>query len=148
MRKAVLIESAGHRLGRVMSAALGKSRRSVAARIRRTAIVIGLLVAALALSPASAIGQAEPSADAGAADAGASGRAHQHESAPPKEDTTSTDVIVSASEDGNGYHLYRATGVDGWVWHPLATIQPGGDGEDAWIGYQCVTGTGRYVVVV
>jgi GDSL-like Lipase/Acylhydrolase family len=60
------------------------------------------------------------------------------------------DEVVTGSGDGDGWHLYAAAAGDGWRWHPLATLAPAGvdaNGE-RWIGRQCLTGDGRYVVAV
>jgi len=60
------------------------------------------------------------------------------------------DEVVTASGDRDGWHLYAAASGDGWRWHPLATLAPAGvnvNGE-RWIGRQCLTGDGRYVVAV
>ena len=58
------------------------------------------------------------------------------------------DEIVTATSDTAGYHLFAASAGDGWHWHALATLQPGGFDEEAWIGEHCTTGDGRYVVAV
>jgi len=58
------------------------------------------------------------------------------------------DEIVTATSDTGGYHLFAAAAGDGWRWHALATLQPGGYSEEAWIGEHCTTGDGRYVVAV
>jgi len=58
------------------------------------------------------------------------------------------DVLVASSSDADGYHLYIARSRSGWRWQPLATIQPGGAQDDSWVGQQCITGDGRFVVVV
>jgi hypothetical protein len=56
--------------------------------------------------------------------------------------------IVTATSDAGGYHLFAASAGDHWRWHALATLQPGGYSEEPWIGEQCLTGDGRYVVAV
>jgi hypothetical protein len=56
--------------------------------------------------------------------------------------------MVTGSGDLEGYHLYAASGADGWRWRALATLQPGGAGDEQWIGQQCLTGDGRTVVAV
>jgi len=58
------------------------------------------------------------------------------------------DFIVTSTSDSNGYHLYIARSAGSWLWQPLATIQPGGTGDESWIGQQCLTGDGRFAVVV
>ncbi|MEV4325292.1 SGNH/GDSL hydrolase family protein [Microbispora rosea] len=58
------------------------------------------------------------------------------------------DEIVFGDGDTSGYHLYAAGPADGWTWHALATIQPGHGEDERWIGQQCLTGDGRWVVVV
>lgn len=52
--------------------------------------------------------------------------------------------------DAGGWHVYAASSGDSWRWRPLATLAPSGlnvDGE-RWIGRQCPTGDGRFVVAV
>ncbi|MEW1839192.1 SGNH/GDSL hydrolase family protein [Nonomuraea angiospora] len=58
------------------------------------------------------------------------------------------DEIVFGDGDTSGYHVYAASSGDGWTWHALATLQPGRGQEERWIGQQCLTGDGRYAVVV
>jgi lysophospholipase L1-like esterase len=58
------------------------------------------------------------------------------------------DEIITASADTNGYHLFAASSGGGWRWQPLTTLEPGGDDGQRWIGEQCLTGDGRYVVAV
>jgi lysophospholipase L1-like esterase len=60
----------------------------------------------------------------------------------------SGDEIVTATADTSGYHLFGAAAGDGWRWHTLATLQPGGYGEEQWIGEHCLTGDGRSVIAV
>jgi len=50
--------------------------------------------------------------------------------------------------DASGYHVYRATSDGSHGWRELATIRPRDLDDDSWLGYQCVTSTGRYVVAV
>src|SRR5262245_46195367 len=54
--------------------------------------------------------------------------------------------IVTGAGDVDGYDLFVAAAADGWAWHPLATIQPGGAEDERWIGQQCLTGDGRTVL--
>src|SRR5258706_10283698 len=61
---------------------------------------------------------------------------------------TARDLIVTGGGDDRGYHLFQATAVGGWQWRPLATILPQRMADVDWTGRQCVTGDGRYVVVV
>lgn len=61
---------------------------------------------------------------------------------------SSHDVIFASRGDVDGYHIYRAREDTLWAWEPLATIRPLAASEDSWVGYQCVTGSGDYVVVV
>jgi lysophospholipase L1-like esterase len=58
------------------------------------------------------------------------------------------DELVTGTGDADGYHLFAAAAGDRWAWHPLATLLPGGGGEQKWIGQQCLTGDGRTVVAV
>jgi O-glycosyl hydrolase len=58
------------------------------------------------------------------------------------------DEIVTSGGDASGWHVYAASAGDGWMWHPLASLLPGGNGDQGWIGQQCLTGDGRYVAAV
>jgi lysophospholipase L1-like esterase len=58
------------------------------------------------------------------------------------------DELITGSPDAGGYHLFAAAAGDGWAWHPLATLLPAGDDQEKWIGQQCLTGDGRFVVAV
>jgi lysophospholipase L1-like esterase len=58
------------------------------------------------------------------------------------------DEIITASADTGGYHLFAASAGGSWRWQPLATLQPAGYHGERWIGEQCLTGDGRYVVAV
>lgn len=58
------------------------------------------------------------------------------------------DLVSTGYGDTRGWHVYLASPADGWAWHPVATIQPGGYEDEGWIGQQCLTGDGQYVVAV
>jgi len=58
------------------------------------------------------------------------------------------DEIVTGRGDQDGWHIYAASSGGGWRWQPLASLQPGGVGDERWIGQQCLTGDGRFVVAV
>jgi len=58
------------------------------------------------------------------------------------------DELVAGTGDTGGWHLYAASSGDTWRWHLLATLRPSGYGDESWIGQQCLTGDGRYVVAV
>src|SRR5215469_12756890 len=58
------------------------------------------------------------------------------------------DEVVTGRGDQHGWHVFAASSGGGWRWQPLATIQPAGDDSEGWIGQQCLTGDGRFVVVV
>jgi hypothetical protein len=59
----------------------------------------------------------------------------------------SDDFAVTGEGGPDGYRLAIAREREQFIARPLATIQPGGYAEDDWLGYQCVTGDSRYVVV-
>ncbi|THA56251.1 hypothetical protein E6P78_32330 [Streptomyces sp. A0958] len=61
---------------------------------------------------------------------------------------SSQDVAWTTSSDANGFHLLTAAGSGGYAWKNLATLAEPGFDADSWIGNACVTGTGRYAVVV
>lgn len=60
------------------------------------------------------------------------------------------DEIVAGRGDSAGWHVYAASSGAGWAWQPLATLAPAGlnPAGERWIGRQCITGDGRYVVAV
>ena len=76
--------------------------------------------------------------------AGAAARPHAH----PGGSAALDDVAVTGSGDATRYHLYVAARGGGWRWRSLATIQPGGDEDQRWIGQECVTGDGNTAVVM
>ena len=57
------------------------------------------------------------------------------------------DEVVTGTGDGLGWHIYVASSSDGWRWHWLASLRPGG-GDESWVGQQCLTGDGRFVIAV
>jgi hypothetical protein len=56
--------------------------------------------------------------------------------------------LLTGPGDTSGYHLYLARSSDGYAWQPLATLAPGGPGQERWIGRQCLTGDGTTAVAV
>jgi len=60
------------------------------------------------------------------------------------------DEIVDGRGDSDGWHIYAASSGDRWAWRPLVTLDPFGldPGGERWIGRQCLTGDGKYVVAV
>ena len=119
----------------------------------RRARIGSAVIAALAfLGGAQASGTAHAS-DAGQVGARAVSDARAGETAAGRSGTASTripagDEIATGTGDTNGYHLYAASSGSKWSWLPLATLQPGGSADERWIGRQCLTGNGRYVVAV
>ncbi|HEV2373144.1 MAG TPA: hypothetical protein VGS19_13335, partial [Streptosporangiaceae bacterium] len=94
--------------------------------------------------PAIPAGKARESAPHGVRKAAASLPVH------PVRRVAPGDEIVAGRGDSDGWHLYAASAGGGWAWQPLATLAPAGldpEGE-RWIGRQCITGDGRYVVAV
>ncbi|MFC1421252.1 RHS repeat-associated core domain-containing protein [Streptacidiphilus cavernicola] len=77
-------------------------------------------------------------------------------SAPPRQGgsadfgtaaSSSHDLAVSGSGDGDGYHIQVAHESSGFAWHEAALLHPGGLDESSWTGYQCTSGDGRYEAV-
>ncbi|MFJ9381701.1 hypothetical protein [Streptomyces sp. NPDC101455] len=60
----------------------------------------------------------------------------------------SRDIALETSSDSSGYHLFIAHGSTAFRWKAVATLKPGNTDADAWTGYSCLTGDGRYVVSV
>ncbi|WNI22745.1 hypothetical protein [Streptomyces sp. ITFR-16] len=99
----------------------------------------------------AAPGQSRPAADSPAP------AASKHPGAVPEADRpallgkgwkSSQDVAWTTSGDADGFHLLSAAGSAGYAWKNLATLAEPGFDADSWIGNACVTGTGRYAVVV
>ena len=60
--------------------------------------------------------------------------------------SSSVDLLVSGTGDVNGYHISVANASNPTVWLPLATLDPPVGTDFSWMGQQCVTGDGAYVV--
>lgn len=60
----------------------------------------------------------------------------------------STDALVTALGDTDGFHIYVAREKDAFAWSTLVTLNAGMTGVGAWTGNLCVTGSGRYAAVV
>ncbi|MFC8846579.1 hypothetical protein [Micromonospora sp. NPDC057141] len=60
----------------------------------------------------------------------------------------SSDLLVAGAGDTNGFHVYLAREKDAFAWSTLATLNDGQNGVGSWTGYVCLTGSGRYAVVV
>ena len=58
------------------------------------------------------------------------------------------DVIVTSHGSSSGFQLFLGRQDEAYAFRGLATIQPGGDSTDDWLGYQCLTGDRRFVVAV
>ena len=60
------------------------------------------------------------------------------------------DEVATGRGDADGWHLYAAASAAPDRWQPLATLAPSqiNPGGETWIGRQCITGDGRYVVAV
>src|SRR5450631_1807621 len=119
-------------------------------------------VAALSLPAVAASAAADSAAQRGHTSAGATAASHGSWAVPhsragrvkpgPRFGAVGVvprgDEIITASADTGGYHLFAASAGGSWRWQPLATLQPAGYHGERWIGEQCLTGDGRYVVAV
>jgi len=56
--------------------------------------------------------------------------------------------LVVGRGDGGGWHLFVTSAAAKWRWRALASLLPFAAGGQRWIGDQCLTGDGRYVVAV
>ncbi|HZP15431.1 MAG TPA: hypothetical protein VFA96_06385, partial [Nocardioides sp.] len=56
------------------------------------------------------------------------------------------DIIVNGYGDGDGYQILIADANHPTRWRHLATLAPSLGTDDTWVGRQCVTGDGQYVV--
>jgi hypothetical protein len=125
---------------------------------RRTLLWRPVRIGSAVIAALAFLGAAQASGTAHARDAGQVGAkvvsdARVGASAEGRGETAPTripagDEIVTGTGDTNGYHLYAASSGSKWSWLPLATLQPGGSADERWIGRQCLTGDGRYVVAV
>jgi len=57
------------------------------------------------------------------------------------------DLVVGRGDTG-GWHLFVTSAAGGWHWRALASVLPFAAGGQRWIGDQCLTSDGRYVVAV
>ncbi|MFJ4873742.1 hypothetical protein ACIP93_00750 [Streptomyces sp. NPDC088745] len=60
----------------------------------------------------------------------------------------SGDVAWTTTGDAQGFHLMTARESAGYQWQTTASLAEPGLDADQWIGNACVTGSGRYAVVV
>jgi hypothetical protein len=136
-------------VGRCLPGARG-SRRIIAGASLLAAVCLALLQAPPAGASSGVSGQ-RPAAG-GSAVAGSRGvfaPAEQPSSVPPAPAVVAAgDEIVTGTGDAAGWHLYAASSGGGWRWHALVTLQPGGFDGQPWIGEQCLTGDGRWIVAV
>lgn len=113
-------------LGKV--ARLARWRRTLTASLLASSLVAGLA------QPASA------EADSGAAivpTAAASGGTTRESAA---------DLALDGYGDSSGYHLQVTR--DGSGWRQLAELRPAGLDPATWLGFQCLSGDGKYAAVV
>jgi endonuclease/exonuclease/phosphatase family metal-dependent hydrolase len=61
---------------------------------------------------------------------------------------TSTDRVLATSGDAEGFRVLTAAAGQGYAWRTVATLTEPGADTDMWVGNACVTGSGRYAVVV
>lgn len=57
-----------------------------------------------------------------------------------------SDVILDGFGDSSGYHLQVSR--DGAAWRSIAVIRPAGLDPATWLGFQCLSGDGKYAAVV
>ncbi|MFJ1756145.1 hypothetical protein [Kitasatospora sp. NPDC088134] len=60
----------------------------------------------------------------------------------------STDVLITGAGDETGFHVYAARENKAFAWQTLATLTAPVTTGGTWTGNLCVTGSGRYAVVV
>jgi hypothetical protein len=61
---------------------------------------------------------------------------------------TSADVAITGVGDTDGFHVEIAREKDAFRWSTLATLSGVNPNGGPWMGYTCLTGSGRYVVAV
>lgn len=59
----------------------------------------------------------------------------------------STDLAIDGWGDAQGYHLDVGREKSGFAWQEAALISPEGVDDSSWIGYQCLSGDGRFAAV-
>jgi GDSL-like Lipase/Acylhydrolase family len=133
--------------------------------LRRVSMVAcgAVLVGCLAQVPALAATPSAHSAAAPAGSAAGSGRAAPPGGAQPTPGPVrlpdparalpagwqhSADVAVAVAGDATGLHVLAAREASGYTWRSVATLGDPGVQTSLWIGQACVTGSGRYAVVV
>lgn len=89
---------------------------------------------------------AQPAAPPPAPNGKSTGKAQRQPDFPVGEPTAS-DVAVSGWGDPAGYHLQVATAKGGFAWREVALLHPAGIDDAGWLGYQCVSGDGRFAAV-
>jgi hypothetical protein len=60
----------------------------------------------------------------------------------------SGDEILSVQGDASGLHVLAATESSGYAWRTVATLGDAGVDTTQWIGQACLTGNGKYAVVI
>jgi hypothetical protein len=101
----------------------------------------GMVIVVLLLSNMVSAGHARESADPAVPAAGA-----DLASVDPRW-WQGNDFIVTGSGDTSGYHLQIGLERQRYAFRPLASIQPRGYDVDDWLGYECVMGDRRSVLV-
>lgn len=105
-------------------------------RIASSRCLTVALLASVLLSPGLAV--TSTSADVGSTSVRARGQ---------QEADRDRDILVATRGDERGLHVFTAM-APAWEWHSLATIRSGPLRDWPWTGYHCVTGDGKFVVVV
>lgn len=57
------------------------------------------------------------------------------------------DVLLDGWGAEDGYHLQVASGGSGYSWREVAVLRPGRMDAPSWVGYQCLSGDGRFAAV-
>lgn len=61
--------------------------------------------------------------------------------------TKSADLVLDGRGDAQGYHVAVGRESGGFAWQEIALIRPAGMDDSSWVGYQCLSGDGKYVAV-
>jgi hypothetical protein len=125
-------------------------RRAMRSRAWRSAAIAALLsLAQFASIPMASGHDDEPHHPPGtpATDSGANPQAGVALDAVDDRWWEGDDFLVTARPSAEGYSLLIGWERQKYVFRPLATIQPGGYGDDVWLGYHCLTGDRQHVVV-
>ncbi|GAA2643172.1 SGNH/GDSL hydrolase family protein [Streptomyces lunalinharesii] len=131
------------------------SRRRRQGNVRRWAVPVAALGAALLTFPTSLPAQAAPSGPPYGAASGptdqAGGGKHHPDRIPATDRKNilgaASDTAITTTGDTNGFHVLVADADSGYRFKTVATLSEEGFDADTWIGNACVTASGKRAIV-